>query len=277
VDEHRGTVPDVPIEDVVRKMADARDLGVRAVIFSGGEPTIRGDLIRLARAARGLGLGFGLITNGRRLAYPAYREALLDLGLSYVHTSLHGASRETHDLLVRCAGFDNVIDALHGLSGTDVELHVNTVITRTNVGELNAISDILAKLAPITHKLCLMEPRGLFESHEDELSIPPEDAGKAAVSTLQQSGKQHAGSGLVTVIEGFPLCQIDGVSDAISGLHAHNIMYMSEGFEHGLFPTDQGERTFPEECGGCAARTRCPGVYVGYADRYGDHGLAPVK
>ena len=275
VDEHRGRVEDVPLDDVVRKMTEAKKLGVEMVLFSGGEPTIRTDLIQLARAATSLGLRFGLITNGRRLAYEPYRTTLLTLGLAYLHTSLHGATAGTHDHLVQCSGFEHVMDALAGLNGKGVELHVNTVITGTNVHELGALSNGLARFAPITHKLCLMEPRGLFEQHEKEIEINPRDAARAAVTAIRRARTRHPG--LITVVEGFPLCQVASERESVSGLREHNIRYMSEGFEDGLALTDHGERTYPALCRQCAARSECPGVYVGYAERYGASGLRALK
>ncbi len=275
VDEHRGVVEDMPLERAASLLREARRLGVEMVLFSGGEPTLREDLPRLARAATALGLRWGLITNGRRLAYADYRDALLGLGLAYVHTSLHGARAETHDHIVQCGGHAEVLEALSGLKGREIEVHVNTVITRTNLAELDAISDLLARFAPLTHKVCLMEPRGLFEAHEQELIVRPEVAARAALATARRARERHGGSGLRVEVEGFPLCQVP--PEYAAGLHSHNIRYMCEGFEDQFYPTDHGERTFPAPCARCAIRTSCPGVYVGYAARYGAAGLSPVR
>ncbi|MBM4397174.1 MAG: radical SAM protein [Deltaproteobacteria bacterium] len=274
VDPHRaGGIPDVPAPDVVRRMAAARDPGVGMVLFSGGEPTLRDDLPTLARAATSLGLRWGLITNGRRLAYAPYRDAMVALGLAYVHTSLHGSCAATHDALVQCAGFDHVIAALDGLAGRGIELHVNTVLNRTNLHEIADIAGLLAFRAPITHKLCLAEPRGLFDEHADLLLVPPEEAAIAAVAEVRRS--RDAATGVTTVVLGFPACQVEAASDAVSGLRGHNILWMAEAFEDDLYPTDDGARTFPAACEGCTLRQTCPGVWSGYADRYGDVGLKP--
>lgn len=286
-EDYRGTVDDVPAGTVVRKAMAAKALGVGMVLFSGGEPTLRADLPRLGRAMTAIGLRWGLITNGRRLAHGAYREALLGLGLAYVHTSLHGAVAATHEALVECAGFDEVLDALRGLSGRGVELHVNTVVTRSNIGELAAIGDLLAAFAPVTHKLCLAEPRGRFmDAHgaasgwseeADRLLAPPEAAGRAAEEAVRRGRERHGPEGLGVVVEGFPLCQVPSARDAVSGLRDHNILYMSEGFDDDLFPTDAGTRTFLPTCDGCAERPYCPGVYSGYAWRYGVVGLRAFR
>jgi len=276
VEDWRDTVADAPRADVARKMAAARVRGVGMVLFSGGEPTLRADLPLLARAATALGLRWGLITNGRRLAHPGYRQALLDLGLAYVHTSLHGAAAATHDDLVQCASHGEVLAALAGLAGHGVELHVNTVITRPNLDELAAIGDLLAPFGPLTHKLCLAEPRGLFDTYADQLLVPPEQAGRAASEAIATARARH-GEALDTVVEGFPLCQIPSAMDAVANLRTHNIVYMSEGFEDGLFPTDHGDRAFPAPCDDCAMRDECPGVYPGYVRRFGVIGLRAFR
>lgn len=275
VDDHRGVVEDMPLERAVALLREARRLGVEMILFSGGEPTLRADLSRLIRSATALGLRWGLITNGRRLAVRDYREALLGLGLAYVHTSLHGARAETHDRIVQCGGHAEVLEALSGLRGSGVEVHVNTVITRANLPELDAISDLLARFAPLTHKVCLMEPRGLFEAHEQELIVRPEVAARAAVATARRSRLRQAGTGVWTEVEGFPWCQVP--ADLAAGLHTHNIRYLCEGFEDRFYPADHGARTFPAPCARCAARESCPGVYVGYAERFGSSGLRPLR
>jgi hypothetical protein len=269
-------VDDVPADEVCRRMARARELGVEMVLFSGGEPTLRDDLPALASAATALGLRWGLITNGRRLAYPAYRDALLAAGLAYVHTSLHGSLAATHDDVTQCASFDQVLACLDGLAGTGVELHVNTVICRQNAGELAGISDLLAARAPLTHKLCLAEPKGLFLENADRVLLPPHEAAAAAVACLRRAATVHGQVGLSTVVEGFPLCQVADAADAVSGLRGHNIAFMAEVDEDDLHPTDDGEREFPPPCASCALRSRCPGVYAGYARRYGGEGLRPL-
>lgn len=274
-DDHRGLVEDMSLERAAALLREARALGVEMILFSGGEPTLRADLPRLVRVATTLGLRWGLITNGRRLALPAYRDALLGLGLAYVHTSLHGASAGTHDRIVQCGGYGEVLEALAGLRGRGVEVHVNTVITRANLAELDRIADLLARFAPLTHKVCLMEPRGLFHAYEQELIVRPEAAARAAVATARRSRLRHAGIGLWAEVEGFPLCQVP--ADLAAGLHTHNIRFLCEGFEDRFFPTDHGARTFLAPCARCAARPSCPGVYVGYAERFGASGLNPVR
>ena len=248
VDALRQTVEDVPAETVVRKALAAKALGVEMILFSGGEPTMRADLPRLAKAIGSIGMSWGLITNGRRLADKAFCEAMLGLGLAYVHTSLHGATAATHDGLVECAAFDEVLVALRQIQGRGVEVHVNTVVTRTNVGELIAIGELLAGITPITHKISLAEPKGRFLERTEALWVAPEVAGRAAEEAVADCRLHHEAAGLVVVVEGFPPCQVPSAQNAMSGLRDHNIRYMSEGFEDDMFATDDGARTYLQPC-----------------------------
>lgn len=275
--DFRDSVEDVPAEKILRKALAAKNAGATMILFSGGEPTLRRDIFTLVKGVLALGLDFGLITNGGLLANPAYLEKMLGYGLKYVHTSLHGATADTHRFLTRADTFHPVLAALNGLTGHGVETHVNTVITRKNWTELAAIGDLLAGFAPLTHKLCLAEPRGLFEENESELIIQPELAGRAACDEVHRTATKYAGTGFTTVVEGFPLCQIRTALDSVSNLLEHNILMMSEGFEDDIYMSDHGPREFLPVCEGCAMRGECPGVYPGYVRRFGVVGLRAFR
>ena len=58
--------------------------GIPHVIFTGGEATIRPDLIDLVKYAENLGQVTGLLTDGERLAEPQYLDELLQSGLDHV-------------------------------------------------------------------------------------------------------------------------------------------------------------------------------------------------
>jgi pyruvate-formate lyase-activating enzyme len=275
--DYRDTVGDEPAEKVLRKAMAAREAGAAMILFSGGEPTLRRDIFTLIKGVRALGMDFGLITNGGMLANPAYLEKMLAAGLKYVHTSLHGATAATHRALTCADTFEPVLAALTGLHGHGVELHVNTVITRQNWQELGAIADRLATFAPLTHKLCLAEPRGLFLENEAELLIQPELAGRTACDEVKRTRDKYAGTGFRTTIEGFPLCQIKTALDSVSNLLEHKIVFMSEGFEDEIYRSDHGQREFAEICRNCSVRNGCPGVYPGYLERFGVVGLRAFK
>src|SRR3972149_2373893 len=68
-------------------LRDLAEFGVPVVLFSGGEPLIRGDVPELGRYAKELGLRVVISTNGTLIADGFARE-LGEMGVSYVGVSL---------------------------------------------------------------------------------------------------------------------------------------------------------------------------------------------
>jgi hypothetical protein len=89
-----GVSPDrAPSERVRRELsteewrtllATAWAFGIPHVVFTGGEPTLRPDLIDLIAHAEALGMVSGLCTDGLRLAERDYLQSLLQSGLDHL-------------------------------------------------------------------------------------------------------------------------------------------------------------------------------------------------
>ena len=60
------------------------DAGIPHVNFTGGEPTLRPDLVDLVKYAEKIGLVTGLLTDGTRLTEPAFLKQLLESGLDHI-------------------------------------------------------------------------------------------------------------------------------------------------------------------------------------------------
>lgn len=58
--------------------------GIPHVVFTGGEPTLRDDLVELSSYGEKLGMVTGLHTDGLRLAQPSYLVELLQTGLDHL-------------------------------------------------------------------------------------------------------------------------------------------------------------------------------------------------
>ncbi len=74
--------------------------GVQRVIFSGGEPSLSGQLVAAISYARALGLRTALATNGRLLCDPARVGRVEAAGLDELWLTLHSVDPEVHNALV---------------------------------------------------------------------------------------------------------------------------------------------------------------------------------
>lgn len=106
------------------------EIGVQIVYLSGGEPTIRKDLIRLIEYLKELHIKPGLISNGYLLD-SKYIQRLKEAGLEIIGISLNGATPSTYDAFVNISGaFQRVINNIR----TCVKVGIPKVLLLTTGG-----------------------------------------------------------------------------------------------------------------------------------------------
>ena len=259
--------------EVHAKIERAKALGHTMVVLSGGEPTIRPELFAWAAHVAELDMDFGLVTNGRMLAYPDVVERLLKHRLRYVYLSLHGGNAKVHNLMVRSQAFEETYGALANLTGKGLDLHVNCVITKHNVDHLRGVVDACLPYPDAKLKLSMVEPKGGGDVLFDNLMPRVTYVAERVIDALE-----HARTRGIDVSHGaIPLCLLPGWEHAYDDLKTHRYATMIEVGEPDFFPVDDANKTHPPPCEGCALRGPCPGLYRGYHDAFGDAELRPRR
>ncbi len=261
-------------EEVEAKIERARELGHSMVVLSGGEATIRPEFFSWARRIASLDMDLGLVTNGLVLAYPDVVDRLMGLRLKYVYMSLHGAEARIHNRLVRRDSFEAAATALRNLSGRGLDLTANCVVTRQNVGHLEALVDHVAPLADVRLKFSWVEPKG-GAAHLLDTMVPPLETAAEAVSAALARWDSTTGRPSRAVHGGFPLCALPGHEARYDDLRTHDYWTMSEIGEPDLFPVDDHNKSKPEPCARCSLRGGCPGLFNLYVERFGHDMLRP--
>jgi SAM-dependent methyltransferase len=274
---HRGV--DLSTGAARRRIDRVVDAGVERVVFSGGEPTIRPDLVELVDYARGAGLAVGLVSNGRMLAYGGLREALLEAGLSQVYLSLHSHRAGVHDSLVRAEGAhgQTVAAARFFANRPGVELQINCVVTRANLGDLSGLARLVGAMgeAPRTLKMSFVEPEGGALDGFDELVPSLSEAALVVGRTVRELEGRLGRAGLTLAVDGFPACVLAEARTHGSDLWTEGFVYLMEAFERKLHRVDDLNKARGEPCRRCVL-DGCPGIYRTYLERRGDGELAPV-
>jgi 12,18-didecarboxysiroheme deacetylase len=123
------------IEDLAR-------FGVPVILFSGGEPLIRKDLLSLAQLATEKGMRAVISTNGTLLTEKMAKE-LKRIGLSYVGVSLDGM-RQTHDRFRGVKGaFDAALKGIRNCRDSGVKVGLRFTINRRNASDIPKIFELL--------------------------------------------------------------------------------------------------------------------------------------
>ena len=110
-------------------LARLRAANIPQVTFTGGEPTLRGDLVELVDAAQWFVTR--LNTNGRLLT-PQLCRALAEASLDSVQVTLYAADAKAHNALVGAPGFDETVRGIRNAVNAGLIVSVNTPLCSLN-------------------------------------------------------------------------------------------------------------------------------------------------
>jgi SAM-dependent methyltransferase/uncharacterized Fe-S cluster-containing radical SAM superfamily protein len=261
------------------KIDRAKRLGYSMVVLSGGEPTMRPELLRWAKRVASHGLDFGLVTNGLMLSYPHVVDELIgDCRLRYVYMSMHGGDAKVHGSVVRADTFAQAFGAVKLLSGRIPDFTVNCVVTTANVRHLRGLVDRLLPFPDACIKFSMTQPKGaanrVFEFIVPQVEECAELIGDAIYYGLSQIPAGAKGPRFAH--DGLPFCLLPGLEHLYDDLKTHRFATMIEADENDFVPVDDVAKVQTEKCGPCALRGACPGLYKGYYEIHGDSALRPV-
>lgn len=125
-------------DEALRAIDGFADFGCPVVLFSGGEPFVREDILTLAAHARQRGLRVVFSTNGT-LITPALAAEIARLQVSYVGISIDGVEA-THDAFRGVPGaYARSLAAIRACREAGIKVGLRVTLTRANVQELPAI------------------------------------------------------------------------------------------------------------------------------------------
>ena len=121
---------------------DLAAFGCPVVLFSGGEPLLRPDLVELAAYAVAKGMRAVISTNGTLITPPVAR-ALKDIGLSYVGISLDGMEQVNDRFRGVKGAFRRALEGIAACQEAGIKVGLRFTMNRRNATEIPAIFDLL--------------------------------------------------------------------------------------------------------------------------------------
>jgi 12,18-didecarboxysiroheme deacetylase len=141
--ENRSYEGELTTDEALAMLEDLARFGVPVVLFSGGEPMLRTDLLALLDAAAALGMRTVLSTNGTLITERAAAR-LRTTNLSYVGVSLDGL-RETNDEFRGVAGaFEAALRGIRCAREAGIKVGLRFTITRRNADQVDGLFDLVA-------------------------------------------------------------------------------------------------------------------------------------
>jgi len=137
-----GPVEELDTEAALAVIDDLAAFGAPVLLFSGGEPLTRPDILQLARHAAARGLRVVFSTNGTLIDARLAAE-FKSIGLSYAGISLDG-TEAIHDRFRRCPGaFQRSLAGIRHCRDAGVKVGLRVTMTKDNVADIPAIFDLM--------------------------------------------------------------------------------------------------------------------------------------
>lgn len=143
------------------------------IVFTGGDPLKRPDLLDLIRYARDLGLQIALTPSATPLATKEAFQRAKEAGVSCLGISLDGADAQTHDAFRGWSGsFERTLEMLRYARELELPVQVNTSITRRNVAQVDAMAHLFSDQQIMMWSVFFLVPVG--RGMNEERISPPE-------------------------------------------------------------------------------------------------------
>lgn len=124
---------------------DLAQFGAPVILFSGGEPLVREDLVELAKYATSKGMRAVISTNGTLITKAKARE-LKEVGLSYVGISLDGAEA-VHDKFRGVTGsYRQALKGVENCQAEGLKVGLRFTINKRNAAEIPHLFDLIEVL-----------------------------------------------------------------------------------------------------------------------------------
>jgi MoaA/NifB/PqqE/SkfB family radical SAM enzyme len=278
--EWLNNVPNLLTNQVNRAIDRLAEIeSIKVLLFSGGEPTIRKDLLALFKYANQASfLDIALHTNGRELKDIRLVEKLVEFGLKKVLLSLHGSNPEIHDHITGSPGsFLEAIEGLRNLRTFTIKLTINIVMCQENYRYLTEtirlVNEILTRHGSIRLSYPIIE--GAAFENIDQVLMPFSQLRPFMLEAMQLAEEMK----LETQVANMPLC----IPDRNHCNTVYDTQVLSEFVEVSPFynfNVPRGEKSVKlNSCSQCSKVKLCRGIQIEYLRTYPEsaHEFSPIR
>lgn len=267
---------DQEIRKILKKMKKDHD----GVVFTGGEPTIRKELIEWVRYAKKLGyLSIQIQTNGRMFSYKDYCKALMKAGANEFSPALHGSTAKIHDSLTQALGsFKQTVQGITNLRKLNQNIIVNSVVTRMNYKDLPNLARLLVNLKVNQFQFAFMHINGIVLKNPKliEKIVPRYHESMPYIKKGLDIGIK---AGIRVMVEAVPYCFMKDYEKYISELYIPFGSVVDDKIvllDYGAYRKNEGKSKGPQ-CRKCIKNKVCEGPWREYPEIFGWFEFEPIK
>ncbi len=250
------------VKDSLQRIRNVTDLD--SIVITGGEPTIRTDLIEIFQFANELGFHkISLQTHAGELSDYTFLKKLFELGLQKMLVSLHGPNSNIHDKITNSSGsFEQVLQALHNIAKLSVLTTVNVVICNDNYRHLKEIVILLdntqLKSKVIRFSYPIIEGAAFDNGRDVCVSFPKLRFWLLEAITFAQN------KGMIVQTFGIPLCILGKTNTfPVNTPEINSRLLSASVFNRDNIPRGE-EYVNLQVCKKCSVIDNCSGIQLDY-------------
>ncbi len=154
--------------DAKKLLTEIKRAGFQIMIFSGGEPLMRPDILELVKFASDLGLFPVFGTNGT-LITPQMAKDLKAAGARAMGISLDSLDAAKHDKFRSFpGGWQGAVDGMKNCKAAGLPFQIHTTIMDWNAPELEDMIDFAVEIGARAHHFFFLVPTGRAATIEEE-------------------------------------------------------------------------------------------------------------
>jgi radical SAM protein with 4Fe4S-binding SPASM domain len=177
IDTGRGSENLLTLDEIKLVVDQFREIGVKFVALTGGDPLMRPDLLEMLEYVRACGLACGFSTSLLTLTDAMARElARLEIK---VQVSIDGSRPETNDYNRGHGAFEKAITGLNLLQKHDVEFRLAFCIMRHNIGDIPDMIGLAERVGAREIAFRKIKLLGRASEIKDEVYPSPEEMTRA--------------------------------------------------------------------------------------------------
>jgi putative heme d1 biosynthesis radical SAM protein NirJ2 len=142
--------------------------GFKIMIFSGGEPLLRADIVELVAHAKSLGLRSVFGTNGTLLTVELAQK-LKDAGAMGMGISLDSLDKDKHNTFRKFPNaWEGAVQGMRNCRQVGLPFQIHTTVMDWNQHELEAMTDFAVAEGAVAHHFFFLVPTGRAKTIEAE-------------------------------------------------------------------------------------------------------------
>ena len=233
------------------------------LIFSGGEPLLRKDIIKIIRFAKKYQNNISMETNFI-LANKYLIKQIIKVGLNELKISFHSSDKSSYEKITQSKDFEKLIKNLKLLKKYDkqIKVTINIVITKYNYKNLNKTIRYLENNFPFVSEIRISYPRFYpiknYKDYSKKYLIPLEKL-KKILNTITSKK---------VIFENIPLCILN--NKKAEKINWNIKLIKNEKIIQGL----EG-RYYPIRCSKCKKKSECQGLHKYYSLYFNESFVKP--